>query len=234
MSEALIPPTYGGILELRKHFRLLYGTVALDYLLATPAPTAAQLTAWLETPANLDAFRRLLATNAGASAVCASSTAMAAIAGSNKALETLRDSSTGCAAMVNSKTAMDAVLAAGAGAISSVLAISAVRTAVYDSETGWAALVASATGKAALAALMRENTTTSTVHTYPPGVGASTRAVLVSQKSNITAKLSYAGAFADTYTTMDMNFIDRYVRISGLSHRTSTSGSGTIRYVVMQ
>ena len=47
MSEALIPPIYGEVLELRRHFRLLYGTQALNYLLATPAPTAAQLTAWL-------------------------------------------------------------------------------------------------------------------------------------------------------------------------------------------
>lgn len=235
MSEALIPPIYGEVLELRRHFRLLYGTQALNYLLATPAPTAAQLTAWLDTPANLDAYQRLLASNAGASAVCASSAIMAAVAASPKALETLRDSGPGSAALVNSKTAIDAVLAAGAAAISSVLSIGAVRTAVFNSETAFNTLVASAAGKAALNSMASEHTINTGTHVYPTGVNAASRTVLVSQKTSNSAAPSYAGALADTYTCTSTTFLERYVRITGLTHRaTSSSYQSTIRYVLMQ
>ena len=237
MSEALIPPIYGGIMELRKHFRLLYGTQALNYLLGTPAPTAAQLTAWLDTPANLDAYQRLLATNAGASAVCASSAIMAAVAASPKALETLRDSGPGSAALVNSKTAIDAVLAAGAAAISSVLSIGAVRTAVFNSETAFNTLVASAAGKNALNSIASEHISTTTAHVYPTGVNAASRTVLVSQKAYASSYPTYAGASADTYSCNSISFVDRYVRITGLTHRASSAGASfqsTIRYVLMQ
>lgn len=237
MSEALIPPIYGEVLELRRHFRLLYGTQALNYLLATPAPTAAQLTAWLDTPANLDAYQRLLATNAGASAVCASSAIMAAVAASPKALETLRDSGPGSAALVNSKTAIDAVLAAGAAAISSVLSIGAVRTAVFNSDTAFNTLVASDAGKNALNSMASEHLNIATTHVYPPGVNAASRTVLVSQKSGGASYKSHAGASEDTYTCTSATFLDRYVRITGLTHRAGATGSlsySTIRYVVMQ
>lgn len=233
MSEALIGPIYGGVLGLGRHFRLLYGTQALDYLLKTPTPTPAELTTWLDTPANLDAYQRLIATNAGASAVCASSGAMAAIAGSATARERLYYSSTGRAAVVSSKTAMDAVLAAGAAAISPMLSFPEMRTAVYDNATAFASLVASAEGKSALSGLMLSHNTNSTTHVYPTGVNATTRTVLISQRA--TSSMSYAGAVADTYSTSSSAYVDRFVRVTGLTHRIGSSASTSgINYVVMQ
>lgn len=237
MSEALIGPIYGGVLGLGRHFRLLYGTQALDYLLKTPTPTPAELTTWLDTPSNLDAYQRLIATNVGASALCSSSAVMAAIAGSTKALETLRDSSTGSAAMANSKVAIDAVLAAGASAMVTVLAVRAVRTAIYLNDVAFNALVASANGKSALNSIAVEHENTTTTHVYPPGVNAATRTVFVSQRA-IANIASYAGMSADTYlaaANSSRPWIERYVRLTGLTHRTSSAGpASTIRYVVME
>ena len=233
MSDALIAPTYGEVVELRRHFKLLYSTQALDYLLATPTPTAAQLTAWLATPANLDAYQRLVGTHAGAGVVCASSAVMGAVAGSAVALEALRDCGPGRAALADSQTAMNAVLAAGADAIGRVFAIAAVRAAVYDSEVAWAAVVASPNGKAEIDRIAIENTLVGNVHRYPVGVSVSTRAVLVSQKA--AQMTSHAGALVDTYSTTSTTFIDRYVRVTGLTHRNaSATYSSIIRYVVMQ
>ena len=234
MSEALIGPIYGGVLGLGRHFRLLYGTQALDYLLKTPTPTPAELTTWLDTPANLDAYQRLIATNAGASALCSSSAVMTAIAGSTKALEVLRDSSTGSAALTNSKVAIDAVLAAGAAAMVTVLAVRAVRTAIYVNDVAFNALLASANGKSALNSIAVEHANTTTTHMYPPGVNAATRTVFVSQKSGVSTTYSYAGMSADTYFASGGNWIDRYVRLTGLTHRSTTTGASTIRYVVME
>ena len=236
MSAALIPPIYGEVLELRKHFRLLYGTQALNYLLGTPAPTAAQLTAWLDTPANLDAYQRLLATSAGAAAVCASSATMAAVAGSTKALETLRDSAYGNAALANSKIAIDAILGAGVAAVSTVLSNRTVRQAVYDSDTAFNTLVASVAGKSAINSLAVEQQSNSTAHVYPPGSAAGIRVVLVSQKSVNVSGYSYAGASADTYVvTGTTAVVERYVRVTGLTHRTGSGTHGSlIRYLVMQ
>lgn len=235
MSDTLIGPIYGGVLGLGRHFRLLYGTQALDYLLKTPGPTPAELTTWLDTATNLDAYQRLIATNAGASALCTSSTAMTAIAGSTKALEALRDSSTGSAALANSKTAIDAVLAAGASAMATVLAVRTVRAAIYDNDAAFNALIASANGKSALNSNAVEHGNTTTAHMYPTGVNAATRTVLVAQRASSSTQNSYAGMNADTYVITGPNWIDRYVRVTGLTHRILTAGNtSTVRYVVMQ
>lgn len=234
MSDALSAPTYGEIVELRRQFRMIYATQALDFLLSTPAPSSAALTAWLDTPSNLDAYQRLIGTNAGATAVCSSSAAVAAIAGSTKALETLRDSSVGSAAMVNSKTALDAILAAGADAMATVLTIRAVRTAIYDSDTAFASLIASANGKAALNSIAIEHNNTTTTHAYPTGVNAAIRTVLISNRRFASA-ISWAGISADTYGATTIEFVDRYVRLKGLTHRISATGNtSVVRYVVME
>lgn len=67
MSDALIAPSYAEISALKKHFRLLNGSPeALEFLLNTPGLTWTQLETWLQTPANLDAFQRLINSPLGA------------------------------------------------------------------------------------------------------------------------------------------------------------------------
>lgn len=232
MTHALIGPAYGEVMALKKHFNLVYGIAALQYLLS--APTAAQLSTWLATPANLDEYQKLVGTPNGAVAVCASSGAMAAIAGSATARERLFYSSTGRAALTSSKTAMDAVLGAGAAAISSMLSYADIRIAIYDNTTAFNSLVASADGKSALSGMAPFHTTASTVHVYPTGGNAATRMVLVSQKISLSGATSHAGALTDTYSTTSTSFVDRFVRVTGLTHRSTSTTPAQIYYVVMQ
>ena len=234
MSEALIAPTYGESFELRRQFRQLYGNgLALDYLFAAVAPTGAQLEAWLATDANVVAYQRLIATAVGASAVCASAGALAAVVGSATALAYLRDSDTGRAAMLNSKTAMTAVLGS-ATACGALLTSSAFRGALYDNETPWALWVASANGRNAISAIAAEHTNATPTHVSPAGIGTGTRVMLVQQKVSGSTPTSYAGSNADTYTTTSLAYIDRYVRVMGLSHRSAgASSTSWIRYVIV-
>jgi len=235
MSEALIAPTYGEAFELRRQFRQLYGNgLALDYLFATVAPTGAQLQAWLATDANLTAYQRLIATAEGASAVCSSAAVMAAVVGSSTALAYLRDSNTGCAALLNAKTAMTAVTGS-ATAANSLVTSSAFRGALYENETAWASWVASANGRAALSAIAEEHSVTTQTHAYPPGIGPGVRAIFVQQKtSGSSSPVSYAGASADTYTTASLAYVDRYLRLPGLSHRSSgVYATSWVRYVIV-
>ena len=110
MSDALIAPTYSEIARLHRHFRLLNGSPeALEYLLATPGPTRAQLQTWLGTPANLTAFQQLISTPSGAAAMCASGTAMAAVAASSTAMAELLNSSVARGAIWASATALAAI-----------------------------------------------------------------------------------------------------------------------------
>jgi hypothetical protein len=234
MSEALIAPTYGESYELRRQFRQLYGNgLALDYLFATVAPTGAQLEAWLATDANVVAYQRLIATAVGASAVCASAAAMAAVVGSTTALAYLRDSDTGRAAMLNAKTAMTAVLGS-ATACSALVTSSAFRSALYDNDTAWALWVASANGRNALSAIATEHANAGAANVSPVGIGTGTRVMLVQQKASGTSPASYAGSNADTYTTSSLAYIDRYVRVSGLTHRSNgAAATSWIRYVIV-
>lgn len=235
MSQALIPPTYAEAMAVRRHLQQLYGTTAaLDYLLVSPAPTSAQLTTWLDIPENLEAYQRSMATHAGASAVCASTTAMAAIAGSTKALETLRESSTAIAALVNNRAAMDAVLNAGASAVETLFAVAAVRVAIYDNEIAWSKFIATDVGKSALMNRELTHSTNSTAHVNPTGVNQASKVVLTGQASSTSALNSYAGFFFDAYVTNQTGVLRRYVRVTGLTHRISGSGTSSIRYVPMQ
>ena len=218
MSDLLIAPAYAEIAALKRHFQLLNGSPeALQYLLAsTPTPTGAQLETWLATPANLTAFQQLVSSPAGAAAVVSSSFAMAAVAASSTAM----------AAVMASSTAMNAVL-------NSTVA----RSAVYDRDTAWNAVVASATAKAALLASSTEHQTKSPSHVYPTGSDYAVRVVLLQQRRDGGGTTSYAGANADTYSTTSTNYIDRYVRVTGLTHRVSQSGASNIsyiKYIIMQ
>lgn len=234
MSEALIAPTYSEAYELRRQFRQLYGNgLALDYLFATVAPTGAQLEAWLATDANVVAYQRLIATAVGASAVCASAAAIAAVVGSATALAYLRDSDTGRAAMLNAKTAMTAVLGS-ATACGALLTSSAFRAALYDNDTAWALWVASANGRAALSAIAAEHSITGVPMVSPIGISTGMRVILVQQKTAGSSPVSYAGSGVDTYSTSSLAYIDRYVRVPGLTHRSAgASSTSWVRYVIV-
>lgn len=111
----------------------------------------------------------------------------------------------------------------------------AARSAVYDSDTAWNAVVASTTAKAALLSSSSEHIINSTTHTYPTGSSAGVRAVLVQQKSSSDQYPCYAGASTDTYSTRSTNFIDRYVRVTGLTHRIhSINHYSYLNYIIMQ
>ena len=118
--------------------------------------------------------------------------------------------------------------------MAAVLDSSVARIAVYDSDTAWNAIVTSSTGKAALLAKSSIHSTTNPNHNYPTGSGNGVRAALIQQASSST-RTSYAGANADTYVTSSTAYIDRYVRVTGLTHRISISGfSSSIKYIIMQ
>ncbi|BEP96261.1 hypothetical protein GmRootA79_46450 [Acidovorax sp. A79] len=305
MSEALIAPTYAEVAQMHRHFKLLYGNpLALDYLLATPSPTGAQLQAWLATPANLVAFQQLVTAPNGAAAVCASGGAMAAVAGSTTAMQYILGSSAGLNAMLFSNTAMGAVapsnaamtaiiqsaaarnslsvnrlalavvaenagavslmaehadtmaavaasvdgiralaasatamnvIAASANAMAAILASATARAAVYDSTVAWNAIAAAPAARAALSNVAVQHNTSASTHTYPTGVAAGVRVAFIQQRTTSSGYPSFAGASADTYATASVTFIDRYVRVTGLTHRIENVSFGTyVRYVVMQ
>ena len=215
MSDLLIAPAYAEIAALKRHFQLLNGSPEILEFLMSPGVTGAGLQTLLATPANLTAFQQLVSSPAGAAAVAASSFAMAAVAASSTAM----------AAVIASSTAMNAVLNSATALV-----------AVYDSNTAWNAVVVSATAKAALLARGTEHITSSSSHVYPPGSSAGVRVALLEQ-SRDGAITSYAGANADTYSTTSTSYIDRYVRVTGLTHRVSQIGASNrsyIKYIIMQ
>ncbi len=215
MSDLLIAPAYAEIAALKRHFQLLNGSPeALQYLLAsTPTPTGEELQTWLTTAANLTAFQQLISSPAGAAAVAVNQTAMAAVIASSTAMAAVIASSTALNAVLNSATA---------------------RKAVYDSDTAWNAIASSATAKSILLSKSVEHSTSSRNHNYPINSGAGVRAVLVQQEAT-GGYTSYAGANADTYSTSSTTYIDRYMRVTGLTHRSSSSyGTSYIKYIIME
>ena len=149
-------------------------------------------------------------------AVAASSTAMTAVAASSTAMSAVIASSTAMTAVIASSTAM-------------------ARRAVYDSDLAWNAVLASATAKTVLLASSWEYETNSSSHVYPPGSSAGVRVALLQQKTSSSTYSSRAGANADTYSTTSNTYIDRYVRVTGMTHRSSSSsGYSYIKYIIMQ
>ena len=138
----------------------------------------------------------------------------------------------GAVSLAASSTAMAAV-AASSTAMAAVLNSATARKAVYDSDTAWNAVVGSATAKAALLAISTEHSTSSASHVYPTGSSAGVRVAFLQQITGGGA--SYAGANADTYSTTTGGYVDRYVRVTGLTHRISNSNYySLVKYIIMQ
>ena len=131
-------------------------------------------------------------------------------------------------------TAFQRLVSSPAGA-AAVLNSAGARRAVYDSGTAWNSFVSNVTAKTLLLDISMEHSTKSGSHVRPTDISSGVRAVLVQQKTS-GAYISHAGANADTYSTESSYYIDRYVRVTGLAHRISTSGSiqSFIKYVIMQ
>ena len=216
MSDLLIAPAYAEIAALKRHFQLLNGSPEMLEFLMSPGVTGAGLQTLLASPVKLTQFQQFLNSPVGAVSLAASSTAMAAVIASSTAMSAVAASSTAMAAVLNSAEA---------------------RRAVYDSNTAWNAVVASATARAALLSRSSENSTGSTSHVYPSGSGVGVRVAFLQQSRGGATITSYAGANADTYSTSSSTYIDRYVRVTGLTHRVSQTGASNfsyINYIIMQ
>ena len=110
-------------------------------------------------------------------------------------------------------------IAASSTAMAAVFAQPAARVAIYDSDTAWGAVVVSAAVKAYMLSLASTSSTAGESHVQ---VNATRRSVLLQQKISNRVYSSFAGAMADTYATTSEAYIDRYVRVTGLSHRSSS------------
>lgn len=244
MSDLLIAPAYAEIAALKRHFQLLNGSPEMLEFLMSPGVTGSGLQTLLASPVKLTAFQQLISSPSGAAAVAASSTAMTAVAASSTVMAAVLSSSTAMSAVLASSTAMSAVaasynamsaVAASSTAMAAVLNSATARRAVYDSDIAWDNIVGSATAKAALLASSTEHITNSTSHGHPLGSDVGVRTVLVQQKSSDYTYASHAGAKTDTYSIAVNVYVDRYVRVTGLTHRTSSASSPSyVKYIIMQ
>jgi hypothetical protein len=81
------------------------------------------------------------------------------------------------------------------------------------------------------------HSTNNPVHIYPigTGYGSTTRVYFLRQSDNGPGIYDvFAGALADTYVTRAGTWVNRYVKVTGLSHRSSTSYLSYIQFLVMQ
>lgn len=173
-------------------------------------------------------------------AIAGNATATSILAGSAAAFETLLEGAQGIRVLAGSGTAMG-VLTANGALMNRMLAKSGdVRAVLYDGTTAWNAIAASTAAKAAMLAVSAEHKVISSAanpgHAYPPGCGPGVRAVLLTQWTSNNQYASYAGAGADTYVTVSSTPVDRYLRVTGLTHRSDTNSSwgSNIKYLVMQ
>lgn len=161
---------------------------------------------------------------AAVSVLAEHATTMGKIAADFDGIRTLAASATAMAVIAASNTAMP-ILLANANA----------RTALYDGTTAWDALAAAPVARAAMDAVAQEHSTTSITHVYPTGVAAGVKVAFLRQKASSVSYQSAAGTSADTYTTTSTAYIDRYVRVIGLTHRVANSqGNSMVRYLIVQ
>lgn len=193
--------------------------------------------------------RRMAASSTAMTAVAASSTAMTAVVASPMTIDTLLTSSTARPLLIASSAAMTAVAASatvmadvvdnatwlaeiGASntALAALFASSAVRVALYDHASALTTLTNITNVRTYLLAAYPNFTTTNSTSHVSVNAG---RTLLLSQKASGGAT-SYAGAGADTYTTTSTGGVDRFVKVSGLTQRTSSSSYySAVQYVDM-
>lgn len=134
-----------------------------------------------------------------------------------------------------------AAVAGSLSACNAMLDSPLAKAAIYDNETAWNTCITfQSTFKAGLNSRALESVRVGTNYIYPPGVGVGVRTAFVQQK-----EYSWATGFlitddptqnvaTTTYQTTGYNYIDRYLRITGLMHMSTNQLSSYIRYVIMQ
>ena len=183
--------------------------------------------------------RRLAASSTAMTAVAASSTAMTAVIASPTATTAVAASSTAMTAVAASSTAMGLVVnsltmlsAIGASntALADVFASSTARVALYDHATALATLTDIANVQTYLKTIDVHASTYNTTHT-----AANTgRTLLVTQWIFSALATSCAGASIDTYQTTSTVAVDRFAKVTNLTHRTnSASYASSVTYIDM-
>ncbi|GIX31366.1 MAG: hypothetical protein KatS3mg124_1838 [Porticoccaceae bacterium] len=218
----------------------ILGPGSLDTLSAFDV---SDLDAWLQGPGNRSVWNAVLEDPQAWRSILAHPGAMATVAGSAIAMEMVAASTTAMSALAGSPSAMAIVaasstamqeLANSINAMSVILSASIARVAVYDSDVAWAAIAASQTARDRLKTSATTHSTASTAHVHPAGVTATSRVVLLEQKAGDSSATSYAGANADTYATNSTTYIERFARVTGLTHRTSDPNYNSyVRFRVM-
>ena len=162
---------------------------------------------------NVFALEQIIATPAALTAMTDSGSAMSLIANNPVALNML----------LASNAAMTAVANANA-ALAAIFGVMTARTALYDSAQASAIVLASANARAYMVSIAQTSTVQGTAH-QSANTG---RTILVQQRSVSSSFLSHAGASADTYSTNSTALIDRFVKVSNLTHRAAGSSSYSV------
>lgn len=181
--------------------------------------TGSGLQTLLADTGRLGDFVSLIAQRGFSRRMAASSTAMTAVAASATVMADVVDNATWLAEIGASNTALAALFAS-----------SAARVALYDHASALTTLTNITNVRTYLLAAYPNFTTDNSTSHVSVNAG---RTLLLRQKAAGGAT-SYAGAGADTYTTTSTSAVDRFVKVSGLTQRTSSSSyHSAVQYVDM-
>jgi hypothetical protein len=130
--------------------------------------------------------------------------------------------------------ASDAAMAAVAESNDSLIAVfgtSTARQKVYDASNAVNVLAASVNAKTYMLSIDQTSNNSTASH-----VSVNTgRTILTTQKINNATYTSFAGANADTYSTQSVTAVDRFVKVTNLTHRSNSSGqASTVTYISME
>lgn len=206
-------------------------------LLITSAPAMAAVadssTAMTAIAASALAMTAVIASSTAMTAVAASSTAMTAVAesatamglvaASTTAMATVSGSTAAMAAIAASSTAMTAVTAS-TSAMNAMFANATAKTALYDSTLASDAIFASASAKAYLVSIAQNSQNLATT-----GVAANIGKTYFLQQRAGGGINALAGnsSSSSTYQTASTAYVDRFVKLTSLYHRTSNVASAS-------
>lgn len=229
---------------------IVNGIRTVDSLLAGNM-SGAQLETWLGTGINNDGFIQAINSRSQTRVLSESTTALTAIASSPIALNSALTSSVGrvilpiiaanstllttIAANASSMTAIAgsasamAVIAESNTLLGIVFGSATPKTALYDVPAAQTVLFASANAKAYMVSIAATASTASSSN-----VSVNTgKTFFIQQRVTGGSATSYAGVSADTYTTASSTFVDRFVALTGLTHRQSGIRNSEVTYIDM-
>lgn len=229
---------------------IVNGIRTIDNLVAGNL-SGAQLETWLGTGINKAGFIQAINSRSQVRLLTESLTALTAISTSPAAVSSIgrssvsasiRDAIFANASTYSAMTASSTVMAAVAESalfmekitesntiLASMFSLVVPKTAFYNSSIASSALFASTNAKAYMVAIATPNDTSSTTH-----ASVNTGKTFLIQQKTINASFtSHAGANADTYSTNSTTYVDRFVKLVGLTHRISGADYGTVTYIDM-